>query len=290
MIRRSKQTEEYSMIPNALANDAKLSFEARGVLLYLLAKPANWTVQITDLRTQGKIGKDKAYAIVQELVDAGYVRKDVPRAGTGRFDGIAYVVFDRPNGTEEADQPLAELPFPDFPQAVNPDHIKDRESKKDLSLKKTEAAAEIVEAVNQYNLTAEQLSLSKIIKLTDSRKEHLAVRLRENGPELWAAAMRAVSDSEFLSGRDRRNGRKWKPDFDWFVKPNNFQKLIEGKYHDGQAIGAAPAMSEEDVIWTRRMEAWQKKIWIADWGPAPDMPNCYVPPKFLNGGGSSHGI
>ncbi len=49
MIIKRKRSSEFAIISNRLANDKALSFEARGVLVYLLSKPDNWEVKISDI-------------------------------------------------------------------------------------------------------------------------------------------------------------------------------------------------------------------------------------------------
>ena len=61
VITRSR-TASFAIIPNAVAEDKRLSFEARGVLCYLLAKPNNWQVQISDIKKQGNFGRDSFIA------------------------------------------------------------------------------------------------------------------------------------------------------------------------------------------------------------------------------------
>ncbi|WP_199562609.1 hypothetical protein [Pelagibacterium lacus] len=92
---KRKRSENFALIPNALADDERLSFEARGLLVYLLAKPDNWSVSINDLRAQGGIGRDKAYKLINELIEGGYISRDrCTDESTKRITGVNYTVFD----------------------------------------------------------------------------------------------------------------------------------------------------------------------------------------------------
>ena len=42
-------------------------------------------------------------------------------------------------------------------------------------------------------------------------------------------AIESIDKSQFLKGQ---NNRGWTITFDWFVKPNNFLKVLEGNYID----------------------------------------------------------
>ena len=54
-------------------------------------------------------------------------------------------------------------------------------------------------------------------------------RIREYGIDDVLKAIENVKGSSFLRG-DNKNG--WTITFDWFVKPNNFPKVLEGQYSD----------------------------------------------------------
>lgn len=107
---RRKRHDRYAIVPNAVAEDERLSFAARGMLVYLLAKPDNWEVNVEDLRRAGKIGRDKTYAILKQLIAAGYIRRDVSRDASGRITSQDYVVHD--------DAVPDQLPLPENPEVA----------------------------------------------------------------------------------------------------------------------------------------------------------------------------
>lgn len=128
-----QRSENYAIIPNAVAEDDRLTFEARGLLCYLLAKPNCWKVRITDIQKSGGIGRDKAYRLIKELRDVGYIVLDVRRAPGGRIEEQNYIVYDcavparlpLPENPEQAvpfpEKPEVEKPLPDFPDREKPD-------------------------------------------------------------------------------------------------------------------------------------------------------------------------
>ena len=73
------------------------------------------------------------------------------------------------------------------------------------------------------------LGLHQLVKiLPDSKRgELLRARIREYGTEAVLEAIEKVRNSPFLKGQ---NNRSWVITFDWFVKPNNFVKVLEGNY------------------------------------------------------------
>lgn len=70
------------------------------------------------------------------------------------------------------------------------------------------------------------------IKPSSKRCQLLKGRIREYGIDEVLNAINNVRNSDFLRGE---NNRGWMITFDWFVKPNNFAKVLEGNYNkEGQ--------------------------------------------------------
>lgn len=70
------------------------------------------------------------------------------------------------------------------------------------------------------------------IKPSSKRCQLLKGRIREYGIDDVINAIENVRNSDFLRGE---NNRGWMITFDWFVKPNNFTKVLEGNYNkEGQ--------------------------------------------------------
>ena len=79
-----------------------------------------------------------------------------------------------------------------------------------------------------------EIGVSPIKEFTPetNRAKMLFTRIREHGIENVLQAIDNVKQSDFLKGQ---NGRGWVVTFDWFVKPNNFQKVLEGNYNPSKA-------------------------------------------------------
>ena len=60
-------------------------------------------------------------------------------------------------------------------------------------------------------------------------------RIREYGMNDLLKAMDNIRHSDFLRG-ENKNG--WMITFDWFVKPNNFLKVLEGNYNGDRKHGS----------------------------------------------------
>jgi uncharacterized protein YdaU (DUF1376 family) len=77
----------------------------------------------------------------------------------------------------------------------------------------------------------------RIKSWTGGRQANLRTRWREDAKrqslDYWQRFFAHVASSPFLTGQvEDRNGRPFLPGLDWLVKPDNFAKVIENRYHD----------------------------------------------------------
>jgi hypothetical protein len=94
---RREHRAQFTIVPNAIFLDDRLSIEAKGVLGYLLSRPHNWQVRLDHVGRTLRIGRKKLQRIFRELIGAGYVSREQPRtADEHRFREIDYVVRDVP--------------------------------------------------------------------------------------------------------------------------------------------------------------------------------------------------
>ena len=76
-----------------------------------------------------------------------------------------------------------------------------------------------------------KLNLQKVISVNagTTRNTLLNARLKEYGLEKVLEAIRSIDKSSYLKGQNRSG---WTVTFDWFLKPSNFIKVLEGNYLD----------------------------------------------------------
>lgn len=70
--------------------------------------------------------------------------------------------------------------------------------------------------------------IKPVSKMNTSSKRYqsLCARIKEHGVEFVLKAIENIKCSDFLQGKSK----DWIITFDWFVKPNNFPKVLEGNY------------------------------------------------------------
>ena len=89
----------YTVVSNTLVQDESLSWQARGLMVYLLSKPDNWRVRMDDLERAGGVGRQQTRSILTELEGAGYVRRRRVHLDGGRFDWET-TVYESPQQEE----------------------------------------------------------------------------------------------------------------------------------------------------------------------------------------------
>jgi hypothetical protein len=94
-IHRTHKFRRFVMIDNAVFENRSLSWEARGLLGYILTKPDHWIVRVGDLVAHGPARREKLRATMQELELAGYLRRRRIRVEGGRISWLTEV-YERP--------------------------------------------------------------------------------------------------------------------------------------------------------------------------------------------------
>jgi hypothetical protein len=75
---RREHRAQFTIVPNAIFLDDRLSVEAKGVLGYLLSRPHRWHVRLDHVGRTLRIGRKKLQRIFRELIGAGYVIREQP--------------------------------------------------------------------------------------------------------------------------------------------------------------------------------------------------------------------
>jgi hypothetical protein len=109
--------------------------------------------------------------------------------------------------------------------------------------------ARVVEASDQDSCPHEQIialyhellpTMRHVRDWTPARRKLLRARWRTNAEyrslDWWRGFFQYVGTSDFLLGRSVRNGdRAFEADLEWLIRPTNFIKVIEGRYHQMEA-------------------------------------------------------
>jgi len=114
----------------------------------------------------------------------------------------------------------------------------------------------MVAAVLEYYDTVTNIPKYKTV--TEARKKAINSRVKDHGIDTVKEVIRQASESNFLSGSLNTT---WY-NFDWLFNPNNFVKILEGKYSDKSN---SSYKSDDDMLKPKGFDDWDfdKKLdWI----------------------------
>lgn len=92
----SKREDPFNRIPKDVAENSRLSFQARGVMAYLIGKPTGWRINVWDLVKRSPHGKTFIRSILNELRILGYMKLERRRNECGEFEGYQWLLSDEP--------------------------------------------------------------------------------------------------------------------------------------------------------------------------------------------------
>jgi hypothetical protein len=228
-IRRAPHDTEnpFAQISRLMLQDKTLSYEARGLLGYLLSKSGNWELRISDLQIKGA-GRDKIYRILGELQAKGYIggRKKY-QDEKGYWQWTPYDVYE----TRELN-PYTDNPYTDNPYTENTEikavkkNTKQREQKTEEEKKEittiSASAESAVSPVNDWSIADEADDAAMFVpkgkKQISAQAENGSKRLSKPtattppSPTPSPPAPVAVDDVETFSAKlDEAKGEKINP-------------------------------------------------------------------------------
>lgn len=132
-------------------------------------------------------------------------------------------------------------PLPDTSQICSTEKGGEKESEKKVAQRKEkEKDPERESLASQLSRIAEawnRLPLKKIVRFTGKRKERTEMLLAQYPVEEIVRTIYSVARSRFLLGGGTNH---WQIRFDWFILPENFEKVRNGNYldeEDEEAVG-----------------------------------------------------
>ena len=117
---RTKREHNYTVISNKVYEKNQLSWQAMGLLGYLLTKPDNWQVMVAELvnvtkDTKKPTGREGVYNIINELKEKGFI--SVRKNSDGSTD---YTVYDEPIQSPNQAEPNQAEPNQAEPNQAEP--------------------------------------------------------------------------------------------------------------------------------------------------------------------------
>ena len=172
---RAKREHNYTVISNKVYDKNQLSWQAMGMLGYLLTKPDDWSVIVSELvnvtkETAKPTGKEGVYNILKELRDKGFIV--VQKNSDGSTN---YTVYDEPlpnQGKPNQGKPNQGKPNQAEPPLLNTDIQQVLSSNKDgdVGIAVADQAAEDEKHINSGFASPDGLADLNEFPMTDGWK------------------------------------------------------------------------------------------------------------------------
>lgn len=102
IIRKAKKEINFAQISNDLINNKRLSYKALGILVYILSKPDDWQVYMSDLIREDLDGEKSVRNGINELIEKNYIQRyRVYNNATGKVNHWETLVSETPFKEEE---------------------------------------------------------------------------------------------------------------------------------------------------------------------------------------------
>ncbi len=82
---RNPRRDRFTVVGRELINDSRLSFRARGVLIWLLDKPDGWHFNSEAMAREAKEGREAIRTALRELADLGYIVRSKEQDARGHW-------------------------------------------------------------------------------------------------------------------------------------------------------------------------------------------------------------
>lgn len=232
----------FTIIANSLLRDAYLSFEALGLLCYLLSHSSKWRTRRSVICKERGIGKDKLKRLFDELITKGYM-KMVWFNGENGYREVSYWFSERSQFKKclpEAENPHTVLPRVDNPGTKEEQDLRItiyKKPKENIYTKEKPKYPIVEKDTENIKSSNEEIASSssslcaplilgeiyKLVRLSPKQLESLIGEIGEDKAKYWI---------EELDGYIASTGKKYKNHLatirNW-VKSNASKQALQGE-------------------------------------------------------------
>ncbi len=177
------------------------------------------------------------------------VEMDIPKIENGFIENREMDNSENRNGFTKSNNSIYQKSEMEEPKIENgftksktpiPDINTDIETDNNLTVSKdTVCRTDVQRVIEQWNsLSAYGIKPVSSIRSGTKRYDMLNARIRSYGIEKVLEAAGNIKNGAFLCGGGKKG---WIITFEWFVRPNNFIKVLEGNYDDASPDGTGQA-------------------------------------------------
>ena len=108
--------------------------------------------------------------------------------------------------------------------------------------------------INEWNSLDDNIPKLQALNPSTNRYKLIQARINQYGLEKVVDAIKSIDQSDFLKGYKT----DFRITFDWFIKPNNFVKVMEGNYIDKKATQEVHQEKEISIAEKARMKRLER--------------------------------
>lgn len=216
------------LIMMANHKDVKLLFDGN----LITVERGQRITSIRSLAERWKWGKAKVTEFLRLLENDGMIKKDSDKRRT-LLTIVNYEVYQLSPDSERTVSGHSQGQCTDSHRTQTINDNNENNENKSISITNVidcedkSSREEIEKVLEMWNSLP--TSIPKVQRLISgkNRYKQLKARLGEYSLAEVSDAIENIKESDFLQGK---NSRGWTITFDWFVKPNNFPKVLDGQY------------------------------------------------------------
>ena len=231
--------------------DKSLSWQAMGMLSFMLSCRDDFKFSIEGLTECSHSGNANTRTALNELKDKGYVCITRITNDKGKVTEWLYDIYETPqvDGNPHVEKPHVGNPHVEtygqsisnsintIPNILNKELLNKEEgitypSSSQDDARQSSSSCSYSWLVDFWN-TNTAGAFKSITSIQGKRLDSVRARIKEYGSEQFRNAIIRATNSDFLKGA---GGRGFIMTFDWFIKPNNFPKVLEGNYDNNSNI------------------------------------------------------
>lgn len=226
----------FTIIENSILDDERLTVQDQSVLISIISyfnKDKGYSYpSYVQLKKRSKVIDNRTLKkCINSLIEKGYIRKE-----TIKGLGCKYYIL-KPSGELHLVENYTKCKSTLLPSVkVHHDLVENYTTTNTNTNTNTNintiskdivSSTKVQPIIEKWN----SLGLQKVIKVNQgtNRYKLLNARIKEYGIESVITAIENIEKSSFLKGQNKKG---WTITFDWFIKPNNFIKVLEGNYND----------------------------------------------------------
>ena len=199
-------------------------------------------------RIKNELPKGQFYLTIRTVCNDLEVTYGKARSLINTFEKLKIITLIRKGGKDKTPSIYLYNSFINNDTVNNTDYNTSKKDDIKRNIKNNNISKDIYVS-NDIDTTKERwnsLNISKVVSIKGNRLKLLNARIKEYGLGSVYAAIENVKQSDFLKGQNNRN---WIINFDWFIRPNNFIKVLEGNYTNRIVKGQQEALQPLERVY-----------------------------------------